>query len=92
MAARTATTLGTPANPMSQIRAAEPVAINLSFFLIPHGNHPPSPVQHPINEADDSLLGTQVAPVDAQAPLAARNATRYSQSHEDQTQGTAGTP
>ena len=48
---------GKPANPMSQIRAAEPVAINLSFFLIHHGNHPASPVQHPTTEADDSLLG-----------------------------------
>ena len=53
---------GKPASPMSQIRAAEPVAVNLSFFLIPHGNPPPSPVQHPINEADDSLLGNPCLP------------------------------
>jgi len=53
---------GKPANPMSQIRAAEPVAINLSFFLISHGNHPASAVQHSITEADDSLLGTHSRP------------------------------
>ena len=40
----------------------EPDAINLSVFFIPHGNHPPFPIQHPINETGDSLLGTQSRP------------------------------